>query len=70
MGFGTVTEDSNAFTASLPGKKVSGFNVCNLGLVGQVNSFGNGIVGVFLEGGLHFDVPVGVDFVSSAENLF
>ena len=64
-----VAIDGDAFAAQGVGGLVGFRHIRHAGIVREVDGFGNGIVGVFLESGLHPHVPAGVNVVGHAENI-
>ena len=55
--FAAVAVDGHALAAEFIGQPVDFPNVFLGGGIGQVDGLGHGVVGVFLEGGLHLEVP-------------
>ena len=63
-----VPVDGDALEAQLKGHEVDLPHVVLGGLLGEVHRLGDGVVGVFLEGGLEADVPLGRDVVGGDED--
>ena len=61
--------DCNSFAAELIGQFVGFIDGCGGCIFREVYGFADRCVAVLLEGGLHFNVPFGLDIVSTFENF-
>ncbi len=69
VGTAVAAIDCNSFAAELIGQFVGFIDGCGCRIFREVYGFADGGVAVLLEGGLHFNVPFGLDIVSAFENF-
>ena len=69
LGSAVSAINCNSFTAQLVCQFVSFIDGCGGGIFREVYGFADRCIAVLLEGGLHFNVPFGLDIVSTFEDF-